>query len=139
MKTFRKLTSVMSAAVLVFVLAVFSVSAEDGIMPCSDYTYNNLSICEAYGASSVKYGFKLQGETMVGEIVYTCQLQIKDGGWQDVPGKSFSDSAKRNVYDTRVASATIGEKYRCKTHYKVYSTTGALLEDITLYGAAMTR
>ena len=132
--------SAVSAAVLIFVLAVFSVSASDiGIMPCSDYTTINSSICQISGASSVKYGCQLQGTSSVGEIKYTCQLQIKNGAWTDVKGESFSDTRTRYVNATKTVSATIGEEYRCKTSVKIYSTSGALLESYTRYSAGITR
>lgn len=132
--------SAVSAAVLIFVLAVFSVSASDiGIMPCSDYTTINSSICQISGASSVKYGCRLQGTSSVGEIKYTCQLQIKNGAWTDVKGESFSGTRTRYVNATKTVSATIGEEYRCKTSVKIYSTSGALLESYTHYSAGITR
>ena len=140
MKKISKLMSVVSAAVLIFVLAVFSVSASDiGIMPCSDYTTINSSICQISGASSVKYGCRLQGTSSVGEIKYTCQLQIKNGAWTDVKGESFSGTRTRYVNATKTVSATIGEEYRCKTSVKIYSTSGALLESYTHYSAGITR
>lgn len=140
MKKISKLMSAVSAAVLIFVLAVFSVSASDiGIMPCSDYTTINSSICQISGASSVKYGCQLQGTSSVGEIKYTCQLQIKNGAWTDVKGESFSGTRTRYVNATKTVSATIGEEYRCKTSVKIYSTSGALLESYTRYSAGITR
>lgn len=140
MKKISKLMSAVSAAVLIFVLAVFSVSASDiGIMPCSDYTTIDVSICQLSGASSVKYGCRLQGNSSVGKIKYTCQLQIKNGAWTDVNGESFSDSDTGYISDTKTVSAIIGEEYRCKTSVKIYSTSGALLESYTHYSAGITR
>ena len=139
MKRIRRIVSMLSVVVLIFVLGVFSVSAANiEIMPMSDYTLINTSICYKSGTSSVTYGCRLQGNsTRVGKISYTCQLQIKDGAWTDVKGEKFSNTDTGYIYEVDTVSGTKGEMYRCEMTVTIYNTSGAVLERFINYSAGI--